>query len=120
MSDPIRPPYDMDAERSVLSSILIDREALIKAVEMLMAEDFYDPAHQIVYSCCVELFEQSSAVDIVTVKSHLSKNNQLKKIGGTKFLSELVSILPITTNVEYYSKIIKESSVRRRIISLSS
>lgn len=120
MSNLIKPPYDLDAERNVLSSILIDRDALIKAAELLNCVDFYDPAHQSIFECCIELFEQASAVDIVTVKSSLSKSGNIKKVGGEKYLYDLVSILPLTTNVEYYGKIIREASLRRKIISISS
>jgi replicative DNA helicase len=116
----ITPPYDLDAEKNVLSSILIDREALIKAAESLDAEDFYDPTHKIIYKCASDLFNDSSAVDIVTLKAALTKTGDIKKIGGTKYLTELVSLLPLTTNVEYYAKIIKEASMRRKIISVSS
>lgn len=120
MSQLIKPPSDLDAERSLISSILLDREALIKAAEIIDADDFYDPSNKIIYSACLELFEQASAVDIVTVKSFLNKNDQLTKVGGTKYLSELVSILPLTTNVEYYAKIIREDALRRKVISTSS
>jgi replicative DNA helicase len=116
----LKPPYDLDAEKNVLSSILIDRDALIKAAEVLDDVDFYDPAHQVIYGACKELFERSSAVDIVTLKSHLSKAKLLKKAGGEQYIYDLVSILPLTTNVEFYSSIIKEASLRRRIISMSS
>ncbi len=120
MSQGIKPPYDLDAERNVISSVLIDRDALIKAAEMLQGEDFYDPAHQIIYGSCIELFELSSAVDIVTVKSFITKNKNLTKVGGEQYLYDLVSILPLTTNVEFYGKIIKEASLRRRIIAMSA
>lgn len=120
MSQAIKPPYDLDAERNVISSILIDRDALIKAAELLSADDFYDPAHQNIYNACIELFEQSSAVDIVTVKSHITKKKLLDKVGGEQYLYDLVAILPLTTNVEYYGKIIKEASLRRKIIAMSS
>lgn len=120
MAEPFKPPYDLDAERNVLSSILIDRDALIKAAEILDEIDFYEPAHQVIYGGCKELFERSSAVDIVTLKSHLSKAKLLKKAGGSQYLYDLVSILPLTTNVEFYSNIIKEASLRRKIISMSS
>jgi replicative DNA helicase len=115
-----KPPYDLDAEKSVISSILIDRDALIKAAEMIQKIDFYDPVHQTIYDCCIQLFEQSSAVDIVTVKSFLSKNNLLQQAGGEQYLYDLLAILPLTTNIEYYSKIIKEASLRRRIIGISA
>jgi replicative DNA helicase len=115
----IKPPYDLEAEKSVLSSIMLDRDALIKAAEVLQDDDFYDPIHKIIYKCCRELFEQSHPVDIVTIKAHLSKTNEIKRIGGIKYLSDLISILPFTTNIEFYSKIIKDHSIRRKVIGIS-
>lgn len=120
MQPSVKPPYDLDAERSVLASIMLDKEALIKAADILRPDDFYDPAHQIIYTSCLELFHNSSAVDSVTVKSDLSKRKLLKKIGGENYLNDLVAILPMTTNIEYYGKIIKEASLRRKVIGMSS
>jgi replicative DNA helicase len=118
--DILQPPYDLDAEKSVLASIMLDKEALIKAADILQPDDFYDPTNKTIYQGCLELFHNSSAVDSVTVKSYLTKNNLLKKAGAAKYLNEIVSILPLTTNVEYYSKLIKEDSLRRKVISMSS
>lgn len=119
-TNPILPPHDTDAEKNLISSVLLDREALIKAAEMIDALDFYDPVYQTIFSSCLDLFENSSAVDIITVKADLSKKNELKKIGGAKVLAELAAVLPITTNVEHYARIIRENSVRRKLIATSS
>jgi len=115
-----QPPFDIEAERNVLASIMLDKEALIKAADILYPSDFYDPQNATIYEACLALFHASSAVDIVTVKAYISKNKLSKKAGSTKYLNDLVSILPMTTNVEFYSKLIKEASLRRKIISLSS
>lgn len=115
-----QPPCDLEAERNVLASIMLDKEALIKAADILHPSDFYDPQNAIIYKACLELYHSSNAVDIVTVKSYLSKNKLLKKAGSTKYINDLFSVLPMTTNVEFYAKLIKEASLRRKLISLSS
>lgn len=116
----LKPPFDIEAEKNVLASIMLDKEALIKAADILEPEDFYDPVHKIIYDAALKLFHNSNAVDVVTIKAYLSKNKLLKKLPTADFLNEIVSLLPMTTNVEYYSKIIKEASLRRKLISLSS
>lgn len=120
MSNPITPPYDLDAEKNLLACIMLDKEALIKAADILQPGDFYEPSNEAIYEACINLFHTSSAVDSVTVKAYLSKNKTLKKAGSASYLSEINSILPLTTNVEYYAKIIKEASLRRKVISMSS
>jgi replicative DNA helicase len=120
MSEPIKPPYDLDAEKNVLASIMLDKEALIKAADILVPGDFYDPTNHNIFDAALKLFHSSSAVDFVTVKAYLSKNKLLKKAGASAYLTEINSLLPLTTNVEYYAKIIKEAALRRRMISLSS
>ena len=116
----LKPPFDTDAEKNVLASVMLDKEALIKAADILTPDDFYDPGNQIIYDSILKLFHGSSAVDAVTVKAYLSKNKLLKNLPSPDYLNEIVSLLPMTTNVEYYSKIIKEASLRRKLISLSS
>lgn len=116
----LKPPFDIEAEKNVLASIMLDKEALIKAADILEPEDFYDPVYKIIYDAALKLFHNSNAVDVVTIKAYLSKNKLLKKLPTADFLNEIVSLLPMTTNVEYYSKIIKEASLRRKLISLSS
>lgn len=120
MADPIKPPYDLDAEKNLLACIMLDKEALIKAADILQPGDFYEPSNQNIYEACLNLFHTSSAVDAVTVKTYLSKNKLLKKVGSAEYLNKVNSILPLTTNVEYYAKIIKEASLRRKVISMSS
>lgn len=116
----VTPPYDLDAEKNVIASILIDKEALIRAADILSFEDFYEPSHKIIYNAAIELFQSSSPVDAVTVKSFLKKNKELKKGGTEEIFNELTTIIPLTTNIEHYAKIIKEASLRRKIISMSS
>jgi replicative DNA helicase len=115
-----QPPYDLDAEKNLLSSIMLDKDALIKSMYALEPIDFYDPKNKTIFEACADLFQSSSAVDFVTVKTYLTKNKLNKKNGIVEYLLEITSLLPMTTNVDYYAKIIKEASLRRKVIALSS
>lgn len=116
----LKPPYDEDAEKSILSCMIIDRDALIKTLDIIEEDDFYIPAHRTIFLSCKTLFERSEPVDFITVKTDLTKKKLIQQIGGEKTLNNIFETLPITTNVDYYAKIIKESSTRRKIITLSS
>ncbi|HEX9805133.1 MAG TPA: replicative DNA helicase [Candidatus Dojkabacteria bacterium] len=114
------PPQNLDAERSVLGSILIDSDSIINILEFLKSEDFYDSKNGIVYEACVKLYEKGTPIDILTLTDSLKKSKNLQKIGGASYLSELVSMVPTSANIEDYGKIIKENSIRRQLIRLGA
>lgn len=113
------PPQNLDAEKSVLGSVLLDEEALIAAVEILDPKDFYSPAHEAIFESMMKLFEQQKAVDVLTVSSYLKQKKILKKAGGAAYLSELATSVPTAAHVEEYAILIKQAAVRRKLISLS-
>jgi len=112
------PPQDIDAEKSVLGALMLDKDAVVKVLPILKEEDFYLPAHIEIYKTIIELFEDGSAVDLVTVSSALKKKKKLTAVGGRAYLAELVDILPTAANVEYYANIVKDRGVRRRLIKM--
>ena len=114
------PPNDQEAEKSVVGSVLLDKEGLIKVGEYLRPEHFYNPSHETIYSNIVELFEEGSPVDIVTLSSKLKSKKELEKIGGMGYLTDLVNSVPTVSHVESYAKIVKDLSTRRQIISASA
>lgn len=113
------PPQNIDAEKSVLGSILLDPEALYKITEILSPDDFYEKTNAMVYAMCLELFAGQKAVDVLTLSTLLKKKKKLKTIGGIKFLSELVSNVPTSAHIEEYARLIKDASIRRKIIRLA-
>lgn len=113
-------PQDIEAEKSVLGSLLVDKDAVVKVGAMLSSEDFFDPRHRVVFESVVHLFEDGSAVDVVTVAADLKKAKKLKGIGGRAYLAELAGVLPTAANVEYYAKIVKERGIRRRLIEMGN
>lgn len=120
MADIKIPPQNIDAEKSVVGAILIDQEAIIQIAEVLKPEYFYDENNGIIYEACVGLFEKRKPIDILTLTNELKKNKQLKKIGGAAYLTELVESTPTSANIVEYAQIIKENSIRRRLITLGS
>jgi len=117
MPHAIVPPHDLDAESSVLGSILIDENAIIKVVETLRPKHFYKDAHAEIYQTCVDLYEKREPIDLITLPQALKKNKLLTEVGGVSYLTELVSFVPTASNVEHYAKIIQDNALRRALIS---
>ncbi len=113
-------PQNLDAERSVLSAILIDSEAIIKIADVLIAESFYDPAHTSIYASMVALYEKRQPIDIVTLTTELKKQKRLKEIGGASYLAELSSQLSTAANVVEYANLVAATAIKRRLMTISS
>lgn len=118
--DPKVPPHDLDAEKSVLAAILIDKEAIIKASEILKPESFYSKANQVIFAAMLELYDKRMAIDVITLKDQLTKNKTLRVVGGVSGISELSNLLSTAANVENYASMVKEKYVKRELISLSN
>jgi len=120
MIEPKLPPHDIEAEKSVLAAILIDPDAIVKVTEHLEPESFYQPKYQVIFEAMRDLYEKREPIDVVTLTAQLKKKKELSKAGGATELAELSNILSTAANVVNYAKIVKEKSVKRRLISLSS
>ncbi|MBN2100281.1 replicative DNA helicase [Candidatus Dojkabacteria bacterium] len=114
------PPQNVDAEKSVLGSILMGKDALIKVAEFLLPEHFYDPKHRDIYDATMELFDEGLPVDIVTLADKLKSKKKLRRIGGRSYLTELVENVPTAAHAEDYGQIVKALSTRRSLISAAS
>ncbi len=120
-TDPVRtPPHNADAEISVLGSMLIHPEAVAKGVEILQSADFYHEPHRQVFEACTSLFNQAKPLDVVVVGEQLRQTGHLEPVGGLPYLMELASAVPTAAHIEYYARIVKEASLMRRIISVST
>ncbi len=121
LSKPLRvPPQHIEAEQSVLGSALLRSHALGLVIEFLKAEYFYLEKHQIIYSAMVTLFEKNEPLDVLTITNILQNNNDLEKVGGSTYLAELTSIVPVTSNIISYAKIIKEKAILRHLIEVNT
>lgn len=114
------PPQNIEAERSTLGSMLLEREAVFKAQEILRAEDFYREAHRIIWNTITALVDRGEPVDLVTVTEYLRSRGQLEQIGGTGYLTGLVNSVPTAANVEYYARIVEEKSILRSVIAAAT
>lgn len=114
------PPYDLEAERSVLGAILIDSSAITLVAEFLKPEHFYDPNHQLIFTAMLSLFEKQQPIDIVTLINQLKSEGNLKKIGGKGYLSDLINTVPTSANIEKYGLIVKDHYTKRKLIEISS
>ncbi len=114
------PPYDLEAERSVLGAILIDSSAINLVAEFLKPEHFYDPSHQLIFQSMLSLFEKQQPIDIVTLVNQLKTEGNLKKIGGKGYLSDLIDTVPTSANIEKYGQIVKDHYTKRKLIEISS
>ena len=113
------PPQDIEAEQSVLGAVMIDKNSLAKVADLLIPEDFYRPNHQKIYTAMIELFSRSEPIDILTVSSRLKEKNELEEIGGMSYLSELVNLVPTSSHIDHYGKIVNKKRVLRDLINAS-
>jgi len=113
------PPQSIEAEKCLLGSILIDKDAILRVVDILSPEDFYRGIHQTIYSTCLELFQKGEAIDILTVSNRLQEKKLLEEIGGRVYLTELINSVTTTSNIVNYANIIHKKRVLRELISAS-
>ena len=118
--DPKLPPQDIEAERSVLGALMLDKSAIIKVADLLAAEDFYNPHHNQIYQTIFELYEKNEPIDILSVTNKLRDQKLLSEIGGSSYLSDLVAGVPTATHVSYYAKRVKQKKVLRDLIKASA
>lgn len=110
------PPQAIEEEMATLGSILIDREALNKCVELIDSSVFYKMAHQKIYEAALILYEQSTEVDYLTVCDQLEKMGVLEAVGGAYYVTQLAEAVPSAASVEYYAKIVLEKALYRKLI----
>ncbi len=113
-------PHNGEAERTVLGAVLVDNAAFNSAAEILTRDDFYREAHRRIYDAMAALAERSQSIDTVTLADELNREQGLEAVGGVAYLASLVDGLPRITNVEQWSRIIKEKAVLRNLIHASN
>lgn len=113
------PPQNIDAEKSLLGSLILDKNAILKIVDFLTNKDFYQGIHQQIYQAIIELFEKGEPVDLLSVSARLKEKNQLENIGGRSYLTDLINSVPNALHVLNYAKIIQRKRILRDLISAS-
>ena len=114
------PPQNIEAERSTLCSMMLEKEAIYKGSEVLRPEDFYREAHRVIFEVVTQLANKGEPVDIITVSEELKRREMLDKIGGVAYLTALANSVPTAANIEYYARIVEEKSLLRSIISVAT
>jgi replicative DNA helicase len=114
-----KPPQNIEAEQSLLGCLMLDKNALIKVVDFVGADDFYKDAHKEIYRALLELFEKSEPMDIISISTKLREKQKLEQIGGSTYLTTLINVVPTATHVTNYAKIVREKKILRDLISAS-
>jgi replicative DNA helicase len=114
-----RPPYSNEAEVSVLSGMLLDRDAVARAVEILDASMFFREAHRRMYRAMTRLFERGDVIDVVTLQDDLRRTDELESVGGLEYVAEIMDAVPTAANIEYHARIVREKALLRRLIDAS-
>ncbi|SDD35590.1 DnaB-like helicase N terminal domain-containing protein [Geodermatophilus telluris] len=111
-----QPPQDVAAEQSVLGGMLLSKDAIADVVEVLHGNDFYRPAHQVIFDCILDLYGRGEPADAITVAAELNRTDQLSKMGGAVYLHTLIASTPTAANAGYYAAIVAEQAVLRRLV----
>lgn len=113
------PPQNIEAEKALLASLMLDKEGIIKVIDFLRPEDFYKENHGIIYQAMIDLYQKGEPIDIMTTTHRLEEKNELEKIGGASYLSETLSTVPTPAHLLHYAKTVREKKVLRDLIKAS-
>jgi replicative DNA helicase len=121
MDTPLRSlPYNLEAEQSVIGSMLIDKTAISRVVEVLKTEDFYRDSHKVIFSAIFELYQKDTPIDMITLLEHLRSSEKLEATGGITYITEISNSIPSTANLSSYIKIVDDKSILRKLIRAST
>ena len=113
-------PYNLEAEQSVIGSMLIDKTAISRAVEVLKSDDFYRDSHKVIFNAIFELYQKDTPIDMITLLEHLRSAEKLDASGGITYITEISNSIPSTANLSSYIKIVEDKSILRRLIRAST
>ncbi len=114
------PPQNVEAEKAVLGSVLVDREMMSTVTEVLQSQDFYSPLHETIYVALVTLWERGEPLDKITLAEELKQRGLLDNIGGMAYISSLMDTVPTAASAEYYAKIVREKAALRSLIHVGT
>lgn len=115
----LTPPHNLEAEKSVLGALLIDKDSIVKVVEFLRSKHFYKPTHTHIYNAILNLYEKREPADLITVSEELKRSKLLEDAGGVSYLTELISYVPTAANIESYAKIIHDTALKRSLLTIA-
>jgi replicative DNA helicase len=114
------PPQAVDVEMAVLGAMLIEKEAIARALDLLDEDTFYKESHRLIFQAMIALFDRSEPVDLVTLTEELRRRGVLEKIGGSYYLTDLTNQVTSAANIEYHAKIVLEKALMRQLIASSN
>lgn len=112
-------PNSLEAEQSVIGSMIMDKEAIVAATEALHKDDFYHQQYGILFEAMKELFEAGMPVDLVTLQNKLKEKDVPKEVSSLEFVRDIITAVPTSANIKYYANIVKENAVKRRLIRIT-
>ena len=112
-------PHSMEAEQSVIGSMIMDREAIVVAYEMISGDDFYNKSYGVLFDSMVELNDQGQPVDVVTLQNRLKEKDVPPEVASLEFIRDLITAVPTSANIKYYATIVSEKAVLRKLIRLT-
>ena len=112
-------PNSLEAEQSVIGSMIMDQDAIVTAMEILLQEDFYHKQYGILFDAMIELYSSGQPVDLVTLQNKLKEKDVPQEVTSLEFVGELVRAVPTSANVKYYCNIVKENSMKRKLIRVT-
>lgn len=110
------PPQNMEAETALLGCLMLDKDAIIRVADVLIADDFYDHRHRLIYESILSLFERNSSIDVLTVSNALEEKKLIDKVGGSSYLASLVNSVPSAAHATHYAGIVRKKGTLRRLI----
>ena len=112
-------PHSTEAEQSVIGSMLMDKEAVLAASEIITKDDFYERQYGVMFEAMVELYQEGKPVDLVTVQDRLRQKDIPEEVGSPEFVLGLMNAVSTSANIRYYAQIVYEKSLLRRLIRLN-
>ena len=112
-------PHSIEAEQSVIGAMLMDRDAIIAASEIITEEDFYQRQYGVMFQCMVELFNEGQAVDVVNLQNRLKEKDVPPEVASLETLRDIITTVPTSANVRAYAGIVREKSMLRRLIRVN-
>jgi len=114
------PPHNLEAEASVLGSLMLDKDAIIKVADLLKVGDFYKDDHNLIYETMLALYEEREPIDVLSLSNKLEEKGKLERVGGSSYIASLVNTVPSATNVVHYAKVVQKKTLLRRLITAAS
>lgn len=112
-------PYSKEAEQAVIGAMMMDKDAIMTAAEVISGEDFYQKAYQVLFEAMTELFNAGKPVDLVTLQDYLKEKDVPEEISSMEYVRDLLNLVPTSANVRYYAEIVREKATLRRMIKFN-